>query len=207
MGHQTVQVPQPRGLWDRRRRVQPGLWRLQAADVVQCNLWVSTPVTKVEGRRHRRLLYRHWPADNYLLTQWCPPSPLHRGLPKCKVSSKDRCINQRCIYIHIWRKSNPSFNIWIISFVARSGFFPAASFMSFQQCEFNFGWRPFKHPPSSPFNSFNVASKVAMAKSLQCVSHRPPTFHNLICFLKVGTRGEADPATPDQAGCPQEVEC
>jgi len=44
---------------------------------------------------------------------------------------------------------------------AKSGFFPAASFMSFQQCEFNFGWRPFKHPPSSPFNSFNVASKLA----------------------------------------------
>ena len=36
--------------------------------------------------------------------------------------------------------------------------------MSFQQCEFNFGWRPFKHPPSSPFNSFNVASKVAKCR-------------------------------------------
>ena len=35
------------------------------------------------------------------------------------------------------------------------GFFPAASFMSFQQCEFNFGWRPFLHPPSSQFSVFN----------------------------------------------------
>ena len=35
------------------------------------------------------------------------------------------------------------------------GFFPAASFMSFQQCEFNFGWRPFLHPPSSKFSVFN----------------------------------------------------
>ena len=43
---------------------------------------------------------------------------------------------------------------------SRSGFFPAASFMSFQQCEFNFGWRPFKHPPSTTFSSFNAASKV-----------------------------------------------
>jgi len=36
-----------------------------------------------------------------------------------------------------------------------SGFFPAASFMSFQQCEFNFGWRPYKYPPESDFKSFN----------------------------------------------------
>ena len=46
------------------------------------------------------------------------------------------------------------------TFSARSGFFPAASFMSFQQCEFNFGWRPFKHPPSTTFSSFNATSKV-----------------------------------------------
>ena len=36
-----------------------------------------------------------------------------------------------------------------------SGFFPAASFMSFQQCEFNFGWRPYHHPPEREFKSFN----------------------------------------------------
>lgn len=41
---------------------------------------------------------------------------------------------------------------------AKSGFFAAASFMTFQQCEFNFGRSPFKFPPSgvqfSCFNSF-----------------------------------------------------
>ena len=38
----------------------------------------------------------------------------------------------------------------------RSGFFAAASFMSFQQCEFNFGARPFKFPPKHiSFESFN----------------------------------------------------
>ena len=36
-----------------------------------------------------------------------------------------------------------------------SGFFPAASFMSFQQCEFNFGWRPYRYPPEREFKSFN----------------------------------------------------
>ncbi|XP_015912570.1 RING finger and SPRY domain-containing protein 1 [Parasteatoda tepidariorum] len=39
---------------------------------------------------------------------------------------------------------------------ARSGFFAAASFMSFQQCEFNFGRTPFKFPPSGvDFQVFN----------------------------------------------------
>nr|KAG5712971.1 hypothetical protein BaRGS_021765 [Batillaria attramentaria] len=38
---------------------------------------------------------------------------------------------------------------------ARSGFFAAASFMSFQQCEFNFGAKPFKYPPPQAFQTFN----------------------------------------------------
>ncbi|KHN72336.1 RING finger and SPRY domain-containing protein 1 [Toxocara canis] len=37
-----------------------------------------------------------------------------------------------------------------------TGFFAAASFMSFQQCRFNFGSEPFRYPPSSPdFQTFN----------------------------------------------------
>lgn len=35
------------------------------------------------------------------------------------------------------------------------GIFPAASFMSFQQCRFNFGSEPFKYPPNRPFKIFN----------------------------------------------------
>ncbi|KAL4235228.1 RING finger and SPRY domain-containing protein 1 [Mactra antiquata] len=39
---------------------------------------------------------------------------------------------------------------------ARSGFFAAASFMSYQQCEFNFGAKPFKYPPPDfDFKCFN----------------------------------------------------
>jgi len=39
---------------------------------------------------------------------------------------------------------------------ATSGFFAAASFMSFQQCDFNFGRKPFVYPPKDiPFQSFN----------------------------------------------------
>lgn len=40
-------------------------------------------------------------------------------------------------------------------FSGRSGFFAAASFMSYQQCEFNFGAKPFKYPPSVKFSTFN----------------------------------------------------
>lgn len=42
------------------------------------------------------------------------------------------------------------------------GFFPAASYMSFQQCRFNFGSEPFKYPPKRPFNNFN---QVAVLKA------------------------------------------
>lgn len=39
---------------------------------------------------------------------------------------------------------------------AKDGFFAAASFMSFQQCRFNFGNEPFKYPPTHrQFRSFN----------------------------------------------------
>uniref|UniRef100_A0A1B6LFK8 RING finger and SPRY domain-containing protein 1 n=1 Tax=Graphocephala atropunctata TaxID=36148 RepID=A0A1B6LFK8_9HEMI len=39
---------------------------------------------------------------------------------------------------------------------ARCGFFAAASFMSFQQCRFNFGSKPFQFPPTDvQFQSFN----------------------------------------------------
>ncbi|XP_023245469.1 RING finger and SPRY domain-containing protein 1-like isoform X2 [Copidosoma floridanum] len=39
---------------------------------------------------------------------------------------------------------------------AKSGFFAAASFMSFQQCLFNFGNKPFKYPPTDrSYQTFN----------------------------------------------------
>ncbi|XP_025114560.1 RING finger and SPRY domain-containing protein 1-like [Pomacea canaliculata] len=43
---------------------------------------------------------------------------------------------------------------------ARSGFFAAASFMSFQQCEFNFGAKPFKFPPPICFRTFNLHGRL-----------------------------------------------
>lgn len=42
--------------------------------------------------------------------------------------------------------------------MAKSGFFAAASFMSFQQCRFNFGAEPFKFPPNIAYSTFNEHS-------------------------------------------------
>lgn len=47
-----------------------------------------------------------------------------------------------------------SFFFYLVIF--RDGFFAAASFMSFQQCRFNFGSEPFCYPPQNRnFDSFN----------------------------------------------------
>jgi len=42
----------------------------------------------------------------------------------------------------------------------KAGFFAAGSFMSFQQCQFNFGSKPFKYPPTKPFKNFNEYAKL-----------------------------------------------
>lgn len=52
--------------------------------------------------------------------------------------------------------------MYFILFSPRTGFFAAASFMSFQQCRFNFGTEPFKYPPTDgpPFQTFNASGTV-----------------------------------------------
>ncbi|XP_071488869.1 LOW QUALITY PROTEIN: RING finger and SPRY domain-containing protein 1-like [Diadema antillarum] len=44
---------------------------------------------------------------------------------------------------------------------AQTGFFAAASFMSFQQCEFNFGMTPFRYPPDCRFKTFNEYARLS----------------------------------------------
>ncbi|XP_033114435.1 RING finger and SPRY domain-containing protein 1-like [Anneissia japonica] len=44
---------------------------------------------------------------------------------------------------------------------AQNGFFAAASFMSYQQCEFNFGMNAFKYPPRIPFLNFNDHARLS----------------------------------------------
>jgi len=55
---------------------------------------------------------------------------------------------------------------------AKSGYFAAASFMSFQHCEFNFGWKPFKYPPPKrPFSCFNEAATLSPEEKLILPRH------------------------------------
>lgn len=57
---------------------------------------------------------------------------------------------------------------FICFFVAFSkegeGFFAAASFMSFQQCHFNFGIEPFRYPPTKrKYKSFNQFGHIELS--------------------------------------------
>lgn len=45
----------------------------------------------------------------------------------------------------------------------RTGFFAAASFMTYQQCEFNFGQRPFRYPPREyDYQTFNSVGSLTL---------------------------------------------
>ncbi|XP_071784968.1 RING finger and SPRY domain-containing protein 1-like [Asterias amurensis] len=55
---------------------------------------------------------------------------------------------------------------------AQTGFFAAASFMSFQQCEFNFGMKPFAFPPNVPFKTFNDYATMAAEDKVILPRHK-----------------------------------
>lgn len=55
---------------------------------------------------------------------------------------------------------------------AKSGFFAAASFMTFQQCEFNFGREPFKFPPEDlQFQCFNAVAQLSEEEKIILPRH------------------------------------
>ena len=71
-----------------------------------------------------------------------------------------------------------------------SGYFAAASFMSFQQCLFNFGSTPFKFPPSKQnFKAFNDQAhlspeeKVILPKHLMLEMLSKHTVNDDACTL------------------------
>ncbi|KAK6629470.1 hypothetical protein RUM43_003287 [Polyplax serrata] len=72
---------------------------------------------------------------------------------------------------------------------ARSGFFAAASFMSFQQCRFNFGSKPFQYPPARPFKTFNdnailpTEQKVVLPRQIRLELLRKLSVHEDSCTL------------------------
>ncbi|XP_078607488.1 RING finger and SPRY domain-containing protein 1-like [Branchiostoma floridae x Branchiostoma japonicum] len=55
---------------------------------------------------------------------------------------------------------------------ARSGFFAAASFMSFQQCIFNFGAEDFRYPPPVNFSKFNDHAELSSEDKVILPRHK-----------------------------------
>ncbi|XP_035230318.1 RING finger and SPRY domain-containing protein 1-like, partial [Stegodyphus dumicola] len=68
-------------------------------------------------------------------------------------------LNNLCVIFYL--NGNPLPPCTHLFQSARSGFFAAASFMSFQQCEFNFGRTPFRFPPNVSFQSFNSCATLS----------------------------------------------
>lgn len=79
---------------------------------------------------------------------------------------------------------------------AGDGVFAAASFMSFQQCRFNFGAEPFKYPPDITFSTFNdggatltVEQKTILPRRrrLELLQKEPiPEDYCTICYANPG---------------------
>ncbi|XP_066256182.1 RING finger and SPRY domain-containing protein 1-like [Euwallacea similis] len=91
----------------------------------------------------RRLIWYNAKSDPQKLPRWQPGDVLG-----CLLDLH----NQQIIFSVNGVSLPPSVHVFSM---AKSGFFAAASFMSFQQCRFNFGAEPFRHAPRVEFNTFN----------------------------------------------------
>ncbi|XP_050312307.1 RING finger and SPRY domain-containing protein 1-like [Anthonomus grandis grandis] len=91
----------------------------------------------------RRLIWYNAKSDAQKLPRWQPGDILG-----CLLDLE----NQQIIFSVNGVSLPPTVHVFSM---AKHGFFAAASFMSFQQCRFNFGAEPFKYPPKGPFSTFN----------------------------------------------------
>ncbi|XP_022904330.1 RING finger and SPRY domain-containing protein 1-like [Onthophagus taurus] len=73
--------------------------------------------------------------------------------------------------------------------MAKNGFFAAASFMSFQQCRFNFGANNFKYPPEGEYHTFNESAtlkpedKIVMPRHIYLQQLRQQSVREDSCTL------------------------
>lgn len=106
------------------------------------------------------------------------------------------------------------------SYFSRSGFFAAASFMSFQQSKFNFGRSPFKFAPSDiEFRTFNQAGylsetdKMVLPKQIRLLAMHSYSQNEdscTLCFdssantelLPCGHKGFCDTCSMQCESCP-----
>lgn len=91
----------------------------------------------------RRLIWYNAKSEPQTLPRWNPGDTLG-----CLLDLE----NQQVVFSINGMSLPPCTHVF---YMAKSGFFAAASFMSFQQCRFNFGADPFKFPPELDFSTFN----------------------------------------------------
>jgi len=101
---------------------------------------------------------------------WCETQPaLPRWQPGDVVGSLIDIENQEIVFSVNGVSLKPFKQVFQN---AKNGFFAAASFMSFQHCEFNFGRVPFKHPPTGrTFKSFNEAASLSSEEKVILPRH------------------------------------
>lgn len=80
------------------------------------------------------------------------PQPLPRSQPGDILGCLLDLDNQQIVFSVNGMSLPPCTHVFTM---AKTGFFAAASFMSFQQCRFNFGAEPFKYPPAQQYCTFN----------------------------------------------------
>lgn len=93
----------------------------------------------------RRLIWYNARSEAQHLVRWCPGDVLGCLLDLDNLRTMFS-VNGHSIWL-------PPANYVFTK--AKTGFFAAASFMSFQQCRFNFGSKPFQFPPNIQFQAFN----------------------------------------------------
>lgn len=109
---------------------------------------------------HCPTIYRCGRVDRYLVVYWTwMRAKSYSVWMALKVAFWSRCSVALGKWIENTRPvvlNHKNVMHFLITSANSDGFFAAASFMSFQQCRFNFGSEPFKYPPKNrAFDSFN----------------------------------------------------
>ena len=101
--------------------------------------------TAMEIWRHSRLPFEYRSTTSHFFTQ------------RSRTFSRSSIIQFRQVNLYFeFLESDSWLLIVLLLLPIRRGFFAGASFMSFQQCEFNFGSQPFRFPPKGvSISAFN----------------------------------------------------
>ncbi|XP_004522766.1 RING finger and SPRY domain-containing protein 1 [Ceratitis capitata] len=103
---------------------------------------------------------------------WHNAKSIPHSLPTWKSGSILGCLldleKQEVIFTLDGESTDPYRHIFNS---VKQGFFAAASFMSFQQCRFNFGLEPFRYPPQRAFTNFNESGMLSSSDKIILPRH------------------------------------